>query len=242
DRGLQRVSERELGDRLADDGDERPAALELDRLPVRPLARAQGVCRPCRERCQRVEQLVGRNERLFEPELKGAQRRLAEKQDPGARRDREARARRKGFHDVALVLPFVPERTGDVRPQVIAEPPHDCTLGTTPLRRQPCNLLGGALLVETGGQRISAEPQEVAARERRDTFAVSAQTRERDRGVFGRQAPEGLLLSGEGLLPPEKLQPAELAILECDRQRKRNAESKPETGGAQRISVGEWGN
>ena len=48
--------------------------------------------------------------------------------------------------------------------------------------------------------------------------------------MFGRQPPEGLLLSREGLLPPEKLEPAELAIPECDRQRKRNAESKPEAG------------
>src|SRR6185312_9442306 len=43
DRCLQRVRKRELCDRLADDGDKRPAALELHRLAARMLARAQRV-------------------------------------------------------------------------------------------------------------------------------------------------------------------------------------------------------
>src|SRR5207244_13446416 len=133
-------------------GDERPAALELDRLLVRPLARSQGVCRARRERRQRVEHFVGGNERLLEPQLKGAQRRLAEEQDPGARRDREGRARCERFHDIALVLLLAAERTGDVRLQVVAEPPDDRTLGTASLRCQPRDLLGGALLVEAGGE------------------------------------------------------------------------------------------
>src|SRR5215475_12851682 len=57
DRGLERVHERELRDRLADDRDESTTALELDRLLTRPLARAQRVRGPRGERRQRVEQI-----------------------------------------------------------------------------------------------------------------------------------------------------------------------------------------
>ena len=84
DRGLERVGQGELRDRLADDGHERAAALQLHRLPLRPLARAQSVRRARRERRQCVEHLVGGDERLLEAELEGARRGLSEQQDPRA--------------------------------------------------------------------------------------------------------------------------------------------------------------
>ncbi len=78
DRGLQCVGERELRDRLTDDGNQRPAALQLDRLPARLLARTQCVGCSCRKHRQSVEHLVRRDDGRLEPELQHAEGRLAE--------------------------------------------------------------------------------------------------------------------------------------------------------------------
>src|SRR2546427_12573622 len=135
--------------------------------------------RPRRERRQRVEQVVGGDERLFEPELKGAQRGLAEQQNPGTRGDGKGRPRGERVHNLAFVLAVRAERTADIRLQVVAEPPDDCALGTASPGRQPRDLVCGALHVEAGGERVSAEAQEVAGRKRRNALAVPTQTPQR---------------------------------------------------------------
>ena len=80
DRSLERVRERELCDRLADDRQERPCALELDREGAAPLARAQRVRGANGEGCEpREHEIVGLALGL-EEELERAERRLAELQ------------------------------------------------------------------------------------------------------------------------------------------------------------------
>src|SRR5947207_2520369 len=220
DCGLEGVGQRKLRDRLSDDGDERPAAFQLDRLPPRPLARAQSVSSPRRKRRQGVEDVVGGDERLLEAELQRPKRRLAKLDDPRARHDREGAAGGERFDDVALG-PGVGAgtvRTGDTRPQLFVESPDDRAFGPGSLHGESRDLLGRSSLVETGGERIAAEPQQLLRREGLTVLAVSGQPHERKGSVLGRQSPERALSGGERSGAPEELQPAELPLAERDRQ------------------------
>ena len=82
DRGLERVGERELRDRLADDGEERPRPLELGGEDARAGARAQRVRRADAERGEPAEELLRRRLVAAEQELKRPDGRLSE-QDGG---------------------------------------------------------------------------------------------------------------------------------------------------------------
>ena len=78
DRGLERVRERELRDRFADDGEECAAALELEPGVAGELGRTQRVCGPHGEARELLDRLlVGRPARR-EPNLERAESRLAE--------------------------------------------------------------------------------------------------------------------------------------------------------------------
>ena len=95
DRGVERVREREARDRLADDGEERPAALELaDRLARAPR-RAQRVRGAHREAGQPVELRRQRCTAAREPKLQAcrAGARRAGRSRSGPRRGRPARRR-----------------------------------------------------------------------------------------------------------------------------------------------------
>ena len=86
DRGVERVRERELRDRLADDRQQRARALELDRERLPPLAGAQRVGGADGEGAEPVEQRIARVRLVGEQQLQRALRRLAELQ----RHDRAA--------------------------------------------------------------------------------------------------------------------------------------------------------
>src|SRR5262249_15146892 len=171
DRGHERVLQRELRDRLADDRDERPAAFELDRLLTGTLARAQRMRRACRERRQRVENIVGRNRRPFEAELESADRRLAELQDPRAGRHRERRPAGERAGDLVLVGIVDAEAADDPWPHVVVEPPDERAAGRRRLSRQPGNLLGGPPAGAAGAHQSGRRP--AAARGRRSPFPPS---------------------------------------------------------------------
>src|SRR6185437_10922568 len=150
--------------------------------------------RPSGEDRERVEHLVRGQERLFEPELEGTQGRLAEHQHPRARRDRKGRPRRQRFDHIPLVRFFFAEVPRNIRLKVIAEPPDDGAVGTASLRRQTRDLLRGTLLVESRRERVAAETQKLARRERRSAFAVSTEIREDEGNVPSRQSRDRFLL------------------------------------------------
>ena len=193
DRGLERVGERELRDRLADHRDESPAALQFDRLLMRPLARAQRVRRPRGKRRQRVEHIVGRHRRLLEPELEDPDLWLPELQDPGAGCDRERHPAGKGSGDLGRIGIVDAEQARRAWPQVVVEPPDDGAAGVGRLGRQPGDLLGGAPLLETRGERVAAEAQEVGGAERLPV-AVPVDPGECDSRVLRSQLGERALL------------------------------------------------
>ena len=109
-------------------------------------------------------------------------------------------------------------RTGDTRPQLFVESPDDRAFGPGSLHGESRDLLGRSSLVETGGERIAAEPQQLMRREGLTVLAVSGQPHECKGSVLGRQSPERALSGGERSGAPEELQPAELPLAERDRQ------------------------
>ena len=170
DRGVERVHERELGDRLADDRQQRARALELDRERSPPLAGAQRVSGADGEGAEPVEQRVARMRLVGEQELERALRRLAQLQRHHRaalfqRLDREraghvTRATNRVQRDRGR------ERRARERRQhraLLLVAPDDARAGAGRLGRERRHLVGGPGLVRAGRQRVAREAEQVRA-------------------------------------------------------------------------------
>ena len=118
---------------------------------------------------------------------------MPELQDPGAGCDRERRPAGKGSSDLARIGIVDAEHAHRAGPQVVVEPPDDGAAGVGRLGRQPGDLLGGAPLVEPGGERVAAEAQEVGGA-KRPPVAVPVDPGECDSRVLRSQLGERALL------------------------------------------------
>ena len=175
DRGLERVGERELRDRLADDGEERAAALELEPGVAGQFGRAQRMRGADGEARELLDHVLVRRSAGRKANLKRTERRLAElkRHDlcgrPTVDRDRV------GLLDHGVCSPgerFVghdrPIRAGDLE-RLVAQPPDDRSVTTGRNRREPRQPRRGGVLRGERGERIADDSEgAVASRSHRD--------------------------------------------------------------------------
>ena len=167
---LQRVCERELRDRLADDGQKCSGPLQLLRQRSGPFAGAERVRGPHAEGREARELVLRRGVVGCEEQLERAHRRLAEEDRrrglrPEERLDRDrprilerARRRSAGGRDRGLGLADA-ERADELRSLVFlaVRPPEERRLRAHRLGGEPCHLLGRPQLVGPGGERLARE-------------------------------------------------------------------------------------
>ena len=226
DGGLERVRERELGDRLADDREERLGALEV--LGKRPAAfagteRVRGADGEGGE--PRQQRAVGIR-CLREDELKGAQRRLPElKGGEGAHAVVE-RVHRDGL--ARLVGPprrverrhrgrsaLRPRDSGQQRVAVILVAPHEADQGSGGLGRERSDVVGGPGLVGARGKCVPGKLDRVG-RGVRGVGLGKCPAGERD--VVGSGASQRALALVEGLAAPQQLEGSDKSAVAAYRQ------------------------
>ena len=231
DRRVERVGERELRDRLADDRQQRARALELDRERLPPFAGAQRVGGADGEDAEPVEQRVARVRLVGEQQLQRALRRLAELQRhdgaaflqrldreraghvaraaDGVERDRrrKRRARERGQHRALLLVA-----------------PDDAGARAGRLGRERRHLVGGAGLVGAGRQRVAGEAEQVGRSGGRAASVAEGPPGERDL-VGGREGERALAL--DELAPAAKqLQRADDRVALANRELQHSARTE----------------
>ena len=196
------MHERQLGDRLSDDGKQGARPLELLSDRVRARTRPQRVCGSHAEGRETAEQLlVGRVTRL-EHELQDSDRRLAERQ----RRDRRRRGHR---HDdgpslAARLLCCGAELLGrrdaefadELGRFALVGPPERAAAGACRLDSEARDLVGGAAHVRSRGERVARKGQGVV-RDRPRRHPVEAERPKRERELRGRKPGESALAGRE---------------------------------------------
>ena len=166
DRGLQRVRQGKLGDRLAEHREQRLGPLELERRGARALAGPQGLRRPDGERAQPIEVALRRRARRREDELEDAEWRLAERE----RRDRPS-PHRLDPHGLVLDWPRRRIRVERLEPArrrqrlelpALGDVPEPRRLCAGRTRSDPHDLVRPACLLERGTERVACELEPVA--------------------------------------------------------------------------------
>ena len=169
DRRLQRVRERELRDRVADDGEQRPAALELEPGVAGALGGTQGVGGPDGEAGELLHPVLVRRPADRKTNLERAQHGLAELE----RHDRyrsasfdgdsaglfDDRVRRSGELCVGHDRPV---GAGDLE-RPVTEPPHDRGVAARRDRRKARNSRRSTVVGGNGGEGVAGDVECPAA-------------------------------------------------------------------------------
>ena len=169
DRRLQRVRERELRDRLAHDGEQRPAALELEPGVAGALGGAQGVGGPDREARELLDAVLVRRPAGRKPNLERAEHGLSELErhdgcgsasvDGDPARLLDDRVRGSGELRVGHDRPV---GAGDLE-RPVTEPPDERRVAAGGDRRKARDARRSPVVGGNGGERVAGDVECAAA-------------------------------------------------------------------------------